>query len=117
MCTAVVSGTAVSATRGGAAGNGGVKPDSWAIAGAIQAGTPLGSTAAVSTQALAAGWMSSPGKYTSTLLSTNGPSGFTNVLPAGSDVADVAAASAPDHKGASLIARSHCGNPWRGLKA
>src|SRR5260370_36072615 len=115
--TAVVSGTAVPATRGGAAGSGGVTPASWAITGATQAGTPLGSTLAVSTQAFAAGWASSPGKYTWTRLSTNGPSGFTNVIPAGSEVTDVAAASAPDHNDASLIARNHCGKPRRGLNA
>src|SRR5216683_319933 len=115
--TAVVSGAAVSATRCGAAGSGGVNPASWAITGATQAGTPLGSTLAVSTQAFAAGWASSPGKYTWTRLSTNGPSGFTNVIPAGSEVRGIAVASAPDHKGASLIARNHCGSPWRGLKA
>ena len=58
-----------------------------------------------------------PGKYTSTRLSTNGPSGFTKVTPAGSDVMDVAVGSAPDHKGASLIVRNHCGSPRRGLNA
>src|SRR5712691_3226473 len=111
MWTAVVSGGAVSVTRCGAAGRGAVSPACWATAGATQAGTPLGSTLAVSTQARVAGRASSPGKYTSTRLSTNGPSGFTNVTPAGRDVTDVAVSSAPDHKGASLIARNHCGNP------
>src|SRR5579859_407512 len=117
MWTAVVSGAGVSATRWGAAGKGGVRPDSWAAAGATQAGTPLGSTLAVSTQACAAGWALSPGKYTSIRVSTNGPSGFTNVVPAGKDVVELADGSELDHSGASLIACSHCGSPWRGLNA
>src|SRR5437763_17202886 len=110
ICTAVVSGAAVSATRCGAAGKGGVNPDSWAIVWATQAGTPLGSTLAVSTHARAAGWASSPGKYTPTRLSTNRPSGFTNGLPEGSDLKEVAVACAPDPNAASLMPRIHCGN-------